>query len=289
MDPVSVAALLEAFAKAAGAAFGREMAKELVELVFGQLATEEDIQLAVQQINTHTTKIMADHEVRILKVELKSGMESLGFWRANSKEADLRLARDHMSLAVNWFVERKEAEPATLYRQFIPLAKILSTDISIYAAWVTYIDAEQNMRQLFVDRVQAHTQLIELAISEMENFAKEKVEAIQSGSSRNRVDIEALLPPGDVGPPDPGETQWRAGFYITGQRYPGGRTEFRGDWQFSDEAARAQMKPLWDRESARAALEAKFREEQIYEPARRFDAAVLGLKGEIEAFRPADL
>ncbi|MQW38190.1 hypothetical protein [Sinorhizobium meliloti] len=293
MEPVSVAALFTAFAKAAGAAFGKEMAKQFVELVFGHLATEEDIQRAVLEINSHTTRVMADHEVRILKVELASGKESLEFWRRNNKEDDLRLARDHISSAVNWFKERKNADRRSLYLQFVPLAKALSTDVAIYAAWVTHIDTEPEMRPLFVARVKEHAELIELAITEMEKFAKEKVEDIQAGSSYDlqaeslSTEVSTLLRGGDVGPPERGELQWRAGFYINGQRYSGGRTELRGDWQFSEEKARAQVKPWWDRERARAALEKEFREKQLYQPARTFSTAVQGLESGIMAFSPA--
>ena len=87
-------------------------------------------------------------------------------------------------------------------------------------------------RQLFVDRVKGHTQLMKLAIEEMENFAKEKVNEIQSGSSSQSLagmlntEIATLLRGGgDIGPRGPEELQWRAGFYVFGARYSGGRAD----------------------------------------------------------------
>ncbi|WP_156408529.1 MULTISPECIES: hypothetical protein [unclassified Ensifer] len=91
---------------------------------------------------------------------------------------------------------------------------------------------------------------MKLAIEEMENFAKEKVNEIQSGSSSQSLagmlntEIATLLRGGgDIGPREPEELQWRAGFYVFGARYSGRRAEFRGDWQPSEEEARAQVTP----------------------------------------------
>jgi hypothetical protein len=292
-EPVTVAMLLRAFAVAAGQAFGREMAKQFANLMFGTLATKEDLQKAVDEIKRFIDQVMDEHEERDgIVVPILDSIRSLEDWYKYGTPQTLETARTQSTHAINWFKTRQAIDDTTYRRLFVYLAKVVSNDLAIQTELVLNVKDRQKRRdahKALADMLKEHADLIEVGISSMEKFEHTTVSPIQVEREKHRFLIEIVMRgPDNPFPERPLPLRYQAVWWLSSPKYgPSGRSVRSADYGDTAEEAMAFGIPKHKKDVDLVASEAEARQ-TIYDAARDFTNALKGMQANVLAFEPEE-
>lgn len=275
-----VVRLLQIFAAAAGAKLGEETVK-LVSKLFDNLATKEDLKKAVEEIKSYIDQAVEQLKAADVYVNINTGIDQYRIWELKPSDQLLLDVRELTRKAVHGYDDMVKQNKNVKRLYFVTLTNIVAADAAVGMAIVKYVKLAT--KSLIAGEAGEHAERLIAAKEAIEQFQEERLEKVQVGSSNA---IDALQSPGDgMGPRIPDDPpQWRAGFYLYGQRYDKGRGEIRGDWHNSQEEAVAQVNLLRAREQKRIDRE-KAERKVVFDALDATVAALRGLQPAIEAYQ----
>lgn len=263
-EPLSTASLLAAFAKLVASQAGKELAKsvakEFVGLVFGHLATKEDLRKAVEELKRHIDQRWDDYYDKVLAVGVTGAKTHLEQFTTTGDIQFAYQANEKIVGAKAWVAEGLNNDLEFARTHFVLIVRMMSVDVAI---WASLGSVEPKHQQAFKMLLQTYKTMLAKCISTIESWEYEVL-------INNRVDSVPL----DEGGPNVNRVklQGRGTYDLISRKYPNGRRFVAGPdkspveaIKWLDEAVAAERK--------RIRQDADFRETQIYAPARAIIAA----------------
>lgn len=264
-EPVSTASLLAAFAKLVASQAGKQLtiavAKEIVGVAFGHLATKDDLRKAVEELKRHIDQRWDDYYDKMLAVGVTGAKTHLEQFTATGDIQFAYQANEKIVGAKAWVAESLNNDPEFARTHFVIIVRMMSVDVAI---WASLGSLEPRHEQEFKMLLQTYKTMLAKSISTIESWEHEIL-------INERVDQIAV----DDGNPKVRRLRWegRGSYDLVSRKYPNGRRFVAGpDGPLS--TAGKWLSDAVAAERKRIQEDADFRETQIYAPARAVISAV---------------
>ncbi|CAD6558814.1 hypothetical protein LMG27952_06719 [Paraburkholderia hiiakae] len=263
--PIAFAVVLEEGAKALATAFGKELAKQFANFLFGTLATKDDIRQAIRELEAFIDQRIDQLEDNLEDAGLLAARTQLEDYSATHDPAILAAAYNSITQSISFFRARSADDPAFDRTHVVALLKMINTDIGVWIFRCTRTaQPDPHNRDVLRDRCTNHALWLENTIRSIEQYQAESVTDV-------RIQLtDASAPYDPPGPRPPRLTECDASFDVVGARYAGGRRtvsksaldDLAGVRNYIDNARAGEM--------ARIQNEATQRDTQIVQPANRY-------------------
>lgn len=277
--PIIVDDILIAFAKAAGTALGKQIAKELFTSLFGTLATKDDLRKAVNEINTYTHQEFDTLRNDILYTNVTTGVSQLKDYNQTGDISLLTLAYDHFTQSRSWIDSQRSKEGDDFLRtQYVAIVQYVTADLALWVNYGLNIDTKK-YKSTLIGRIDDHIALLNQASAQVSKMETESASSIQ-------VKEKTYRPPHDPGDPiEPPEGSALAYYDLYRGSYPEGTLHKETGWLADAVGSEAVniIKPKYDIDINRIHVENQKRVDYIYDPVAHFSSSMTSLKSRLLA------
>lgn len=269
--PITFAVVLEEGARALATAFGKELAQQFADYLFGKLATKDDIRAAIRELEGFIDQRIDQLEDNLEDAGLLAAQTQLQDYATTQDPAILAAAYNSITQSIAFFRARSTDDPSFDRTHIVALLKMINTDISVWMFRGTRTSADSHDRQVLHDRCVNHALWLEKTVSAVAQY---QAETLTDTSTQL---IDATPPYDPPGPRPPRQVECIASFDVVGARYPGGRRTVSKSALNDMDRVRDDIANAHAAEAARIQNEATQRDTGIIQPATRYIAALRAL------------